>query len=49
VDDVAQPRLDVHERGVISNVLGRLRGHFARSSLSVAKQLKWDNTGTHAQ
>lgn len=49
VGDVAELRLDVRERGVISDVLGRLGGHFARSSLSVAKQLKWDNTGTHAQ
>ena len=47
--DVAELRLAVLERGVISDVLGRLGGHFARSSLSVAEQLKWDNTGTHAQ
>ena len=49
VRPVGELRLDVGERGVISDVLGRLGGHFARSSLSVAKQLEWDNTGTHAQ
>jgi hypothetical protein len=37
--DVAELRLDVGERGEISDVLCRLRGCVASSSLSVAKQL----------
>jgi len=32
----------------ISDVLCRLRGCVARSLLSVAKQLEWDDTGAHA-
>jgi hypothetical protein len=40
--------LDVGERREISNVLCRLRGCVTRSSLSVAKQLEWDDTGAHA-
>jgi hypothetical protein len=47
VGDVAELRLDVGERGEIGDVLCRLRWCFARSSLSVAKQLEWDDTGAH--
>jgi len=41
--------LDVGERAVISDVLNRLRVRFARLSLSITKQLEWDDAGAHSR